>query len=74
MRWFIVNISNLKVKGMFEKLKKIAREFGILAKPMQILPPRRSSQKLGEADRSRISAEQGVKASQNVPRKGMRGK
>lgn len=48
---------------MLEKLKKIARKFGILAKPMQILAPRRSSQKLGEADRSKISAEQGVKAS-----------
>ncbi len=62
------------LKSMLEKLKKLARKFGILAKPMQIFAPLRHSQKLGEADRSRISAEQGVKASQNVPRKGTRGK
>ncbi len=59
---------------MLERLKKIARKFGILAKPMQIFAPRRTSQKLGETDRSRISAEQGIKASQNVSRKGTRGK
>ena len=59
---------------MLEKLKKIARKFGVLAKPMQILAPRRTSQKLVEADRSRISVEQRVKISQNVPRKGTRGK
>ncbi len=59
---------------MLEKLKKIARKFGILAKPMRIFAPPRSSIKIEAADKSKISAEQGLKHSRTIPRSGVRGK
>lgn len=59
---------------MFKKLRELARKYGILAKPMRILEPPRSVTKIDRADKSKISVEQGLKKSQEISRRGVRGK
>ncbi len=59
---------------MFKKLRKLARKYGLLAKPMRILEPPRLVTKIDAADKSKISTEEGFRKSQDAPRRGVRGK